>query len=51
MAVHWPDRVLLLLEFTLASAGDRGEDWHTISDIYKLKRYQPVQETLAHYLP
>jgi hypothetical protein len=49
MAVHWSGRVLLLLEFT--RAGDGREDWHTITDTYKLQRYQSVQETLARHLP
>ena len=49
MAVHWSDRVLLLLEFT--RAGDGREDWHTATDTYKLQRYQPVQQTLARHLP
>jgi len=49
MAVHWSGRVLLLLEFT--RAGDGREDWHTITDTYKLQRYQSVQGTLARHLP
>jgi len=48
-AIHWSGRVLLLLEFT--RAGDGREDWHTVTDTYKMQRYQQVQERLAEQLP